>query len=107
MRLQETHPQRKQREFRPCRPKTGVFRQTSGNASNAGSPANRGVQGKEKPNRDLLGLVDMVDPLGFELKTKDPRNLREICVNRLRTVERCGAFLQRKRRYIVNRISYL
>jgi hypothetical protein len=60
MRLQETHPQRKQREFRPCRPKTGVFRQTPGNASNAGSPANRGVQGKEKPNRDFLGLVDMV-----------------------------------------------
>jgi hypothetical protein len=35
-------------------------RRSTGNASNAGGLANRGIQGKEKRNRELLGLVDMV-----------------------------------------------
>ena len=70
MRLQETHPQRTEREFRGFETEFANIRRGQGDASNPGNPASRGVQGEKKPTREWVGFLVLVGPLGLEPRTK-------------------------------------
>ena len=68
MRLQETHPQRTEREFRGFETEFGNIRRGQGDASNGGSPASRGVQGEKKPTREWVGFLVLVVQSGPQLQ---------------------------------------
>ena len=68
MRLQETHPQRTERENGPISGEIGSSGHCVVTASNAGNPASRGLQGEKKPTREGVGFLVLVVESGPQLQ---------------------------------------